>query len=177
VAVLDALRTVLDFDWYVWVLTDPETSVGIDPVADVPDLPDLPRLITLKYASSLNRWTTLEDVATSAQLAPTDDAWLALLAGHGVVDVASTVQRDRHGCWGFLDLWSTSRPYAADDLALLRDLQPTVTGALRHSQAAAFAMPPRPQPGAGPAVILLEEGAGGGPQCGGTAVGLGGRRR
>ncbi len=159
VAVLAALRGALDFDWYVWVLTDPETSVGIDPLAEVPDLADLPRLITRKYASSVNRWTTLADVATSASRARSDDAWVALLAGHGVVDVASTVQRDRHGCWGFLDLWSTSRPYAADDLALLRDLQPVVTEALRRAQAETFAVPPRPQPGAGPAVVLLEEDA------------------
>jgi hypothetical protein len=59
--VLAVIRQVLDFDAYSWVLTDPETSVGSEPLADVPSalLPQLPRLIGLKYLTQVNRWTTL----------------------------------------------------------------------------------------------------------------------
>jgi len=40
--VLAVLRRVIGFDAYVWVVTDPETSVGCAPLADVPCLPELP---------------------------------------------------------------------------------------------------------------------------------------
>jgi hypothetical protein len=38
--VLGVLRRVIGFDAYVWLMTDPETSVGSAPLADVPCLPD-----------------------------------------------------------------------------------------------------------------------------------------
>ena len=34
--VLDAIRRATGFDAYAWLLTDPETSVGSSPLADVP---------------------------------------------------------------------------------------------------------------------------------------------
>ena len=43
--VLAVLREVIDFDAYVWLLTDPVTTVGAAPLADVPCLPELPALI------------------------------------------------------------------------------------------------------------------------------------
>src|SRR5690348_18439701 len=55
--VLDPIRRAVGFDAYAWLLTDPETSVGSSPLADVPCLPRLPQLIRLKYATSVNRWT------------------------------------------------------------------------------------------------------------------------
>jgi len=56
---LDAIRRAVSFDAYAWLLTDPETSVGSSPLADVPCLPQLPQLIRLKYATAVNRWTRL----------------------------------------------------------------------------------------------------------------------
>ena len=50
---------VIDFDAYVWLLTDPVTAVGVAPLADVPCLPELPALIRAKYATPVNRWTVL----------------------------------------------------------------------------------------------------------------------
>ena len=41
---LAEIRRVVAFDAYAWLLTDPETSVGSAPLADVPCLPELPRL-------------------------------------------------------------------------------------------------------------------------------------
>jgi DNA-binding CsgD family transcriptional regulator len=49
---LAVLRRVIGFDAYVWLMTDPETSVGSAPLADVPCLPELPRLIRLKYLTT-----------------------------------------------------------------------------------------------------------------------------
>jgi hypothetical protein len=58
---IDELRRVVGFDWYAFVLTDPQTMVGCAPLADVPAtlLPQLPRLIRLKYLTPHNRWTTI----------------------------------------------------------------------------------------------------------------------
>src|SRR6267154_877655 len=63
--VLDAIRRAVGFDAYAWLLTDPETSVGSSPLADVPCLPQLPQLIRLKYATSVNRWTALQSAVAS----------------------------------------------------------------------------------------------------------------
>jgi hypothetical protein len=52
---LEELRRMVLFDAYAWVLTDPETSVGSSPLADVPCLPELPR--RLKYLTEVNRCT------------------------------------------------------------------------------------------------------------------------
>jgi hypothetical protein len=56
---LEAIRRVVGFDAYAWLVTDPETSVGCAPLADVPCLAQLPQLIRLKYLTTINRWTTL----------------------------------------------------------------------------------------------------------------------
>src|ERR1700728_788128 len=56
---LEEIRRAVSFDAYAWLLTDPETSVGSAPLADVPCLPELPRLIALKYLTSVNRWTSM----------------------------------------------------------------------------------------------------------------------
>lgn len=104
VRVIEELRRVLRFNGYVWVLTDPATSVGIDPVADVPGVTELARTIRLKYATTLNRWTGLDGVAALGEQAPDSPLWREVQGPLGVADVASAVFRDPHGCWGFLDL-------------------------------------------------------------------------
>ena len=58
--VLAGLREVLGFDWYAWVGTDPETAVGVDPLASVPDLHELPSIVRLRYGTHVNRWTSLD---------------------------------------------------------------------------------------------------------------------
>lgn len=168
-AVLEELQTSIGFDWYVWMLTDPATSVGVDPVAHVPDLEALPTTIRLKYLTALNRWTGLTTAANLGERAVESDLWREVQRPLGIVDVASVVLRDPWGCWGFLDLWST-RPYAAEDLALLRAVTPALTAALRSARAAQFrtvavpleqvspgATPGPPRLDLGPAVVLLDD--------------------
>lgn len=162
-AVLDELRTVIGFDFYVFVLTDPQTCVGCDPLADVPLLDELPRLIGLKYATTVNRWTALGDppVALLGDGAggrrEQSLLWRQMLGPAGIVDVASMVFRDRFGCWGFLDLWraTPATPFTRADADLLDGIAPAVTEALRGCQAATFTAHPRnagPRP---PLVLLL----------------------
>ena len=160
---LGELQRVVGFDFHAWLLTDPETSVGTSPLAEVPRLPELPRLVRLTYLSRLNRWTTLDAVASirSGRADGDDDrhgeeGWTRHVAYLGAVDVASAVFRDRHGCRGWLDLWRSTGRFGPDELAFLAGVLPAVTAALRRCQARTFLAGPtdrRPPPG--PVVLLL----------------------
>ena len=130
IAVLEELRRAVAFEGYVWVLTAPLTCVGVDPLADVPGVTDLARTIRLKYATPLNRWTTLTGVAGLGDSAATSPLWREVQQPLGVVDVASAVFRDAHGCWGFLDLW-LPEPLQPGPRALLASVLGEVTAALR----------------------------------------------
>ncbi|MDT0326886.1 helix-turn-helix transcriptional regulator [Nocardiopsis lambiniae] len=161
---LEEIRRVVGFDAYAFLLTDPETSVGSLPLADVPCLRELPRLIRLKYLTALNRWTTLKASAPVALLQEATGGdpshsllWRELLREYRISDVASTVFRDRSGCWGFLDLWRSDAAarFSPAEAAYLAHIADAVTGALRRCQADTFKAcgphPPRP----GPVVLLL----------------------
>jgi DNA-binding NarL/FixJ family response regulator len=159
---LAAIRRAVGFDAYAWLITDPETSVGSSPLADVPGLPDLPQLIRLKYLTAVNRWTGLPRGTVSLAAATGGELsrslmWRELLHRYQVTDIASSVYRDRFGSWGFLDLWRTQAPpFPAADIEFLDRIAGPVTTALRHSQAMTFtpATSPGPLP-AGPVVLLL----------------------
>src|ERR1700744_4447843 len=97
--VLAGLRRAIAFDAYVWLLTDPETSVGAAPLADVPCLPELPRLIRLKYLTTVNRWTSMITPVASLRVATGGDlarslVWRDLLRRYQVGDIATSVYRD-----------------------------------------------------------------------------------
>lgn len=155
--VLDVVRRGIDFDWYVWVLTDPATEVGVDPLAAVPDLAELPRLVRLKYLTDRNRWTELDAARSLGEHRVDSRLWREAQSAHGVVDVVSLVFRDQYGCWGFLDLWSRQVfPQAA--VELLARLTPGLTAALRHRQARTFAATASSSDApAGAAVLLLDD--------------------
>ena len=159
---LDAIRRAVSFDAYAWLLTDPETSVGSSPLADVPCLPQLPQLIRLKYLTAVNRWTALPSAVASLHSATGGNLsrslmWRELLGRHEVTDIASSVYRDRFGCWGFLDLWRIGTPaFTAAEIEFLGHIAGPVTAALRHGLARTFV----PATGgdqmpAGPVVLLL----------------------
>ncbi|MCU1359489.1 MAG: transcriptional regulator, LuxR family, partial [Ilumatobacteraceae bacterium] len=159
---LDALRVSVPFDAYAWLLTDPVTSVGCDPLAETPSLADLPALIRSKYLTVTNRWTTLPSNTAVTLMTSTEGAldrslmWRELLSKYGVDDVASIAFRDRHGCWGFLDLWRMGGRFTADDCAALDAMADVVTPALRRCAAAAFDLVPSDLFGTiEPAVLLL----------------------
>lgn len=159
--VLDEIRTVVPFDAYAWLLTDPETSVGSAPLADGPCLSELPRLIRLKYLTEVNRWTrigssvALLDEATGGDLSQSL-VWRELLHLHGVRDVASAVFADRYGCWGFLDAWrSAHAPFTPVEAGYLTSLVAPVTAGLRRCQAETFVAAERPAQGRGPVVLIL----------------------
>lgn len=156
--VLDEVRRVVGFDAYAFVLTDPETEVGVQPLADVPRVPDLPRLIRLKYQTTVNRWTTLSaPAALAAGGAPARSLiWRELLSGYGVRDVLSACFRDQFGCWAFLDLWRRGGVFHAAEVDLLAAIVSPLATALRRCQASTF-MPAAAADGRriDPVVLLL----------------------
>ena len=164
--VLAVLREVIDFDAYVWLLTDPVTAVGAAPVAAVPCLPELPALIKAKYATPVNRWTVLQlqkspaGTLSDAAGGELDRSlmWRNVLCRYGIGDVASAVFADQFGCWGFLDLWrdSTRGSFSAADAGFLAAAAAPLATALRHCQARTFVDPAtQHRPDLGPVVLTL----------------------
>ena len=157
-AAVDLLAGTLDFDHYVFVLTDPVTAVGVDPLAVVPPGTHLPQLIRAKYLTRTNRWTDLigrrPPVASLTAAADPEPLW-SVLEPLGVVDVASMVFADPYGCWAFLDLWRSGSAFPSGALQLLGDIAQPLTTALRQAQARTFAEPPHTPVHVEPAVVLV----------------------
>jgi len=166
--VLAVLREVIDFDAYVWLLTDPVTAVGAAPLAEVPCITELPALIKAKYATPVNRWTALQLQACPAGLL--NDAvggdlsrshvWREVMSRYGIGDVASAVFADQYGCWGFLDLWrgDTRGPFDGTDAEFIATLAAPLTSALRHCRARTFVEPAAAhRRDVGPVVLTLDE--------------------
>ena len=160
-SLIEEIRTAVPFDAYAWLLTDPETQVGSAPIADVP-VRELPRLIRLKYLTSVNRWTELDDavgfLSTATERNPERSLiWRDLLKNYGVLDIASIVFRDRFGCWAFLDLWRITepRPFDQVDADFLHAIAQPITEAIRGATAATFGLHPQPTSAKGPVVLML----------------------
>lgn len=150
------MRPEVDFDAHVWLLTDPTTTVGTSPLADVPSLRALPETIRLKYLCPENRWTALESPRAVSLAAAGGEAgaWQGFLDRYAVRDVASVVLSDHQGCWGFLDLWREGAVFSPRELDLLTECLAPVAEALRCREAAQFAVAGSDLP-SDPAVLLL----------------------
>ncbi|XTR52002.1 helix-turn-helix transcriptional regulator [Pseudarthrobacter sp. So.54] len=144
--VLAELGARVPFSAYAWPLTDPESATGIAPMARIPCPDKLPELIRLKYVTPQGRWTALmrspRPAATLLTATGGDPArsplWSGLLIHHGVADVLSTVFADKHGCWGWLDLWRIGNDgtFSAVETNYLATAAPMVAAGLRRSRAA-----------------------------------------
>jgi len=158
---LDVIEGFVPFDAYAFLLTDPVTSVGCSPLAEVPNLPALPDLIRLKYLTAVNRWTRLPaNGCASLQQAtggrPEESLlWREHLAGLGILDVVSVVFRDRFGWWGFLDLWRRESRFTGGEVAALGDVRPALTSRLRAVRAAGFTTAEVPPGARGPGALIL----------------------
>lgn len=155
--IISALRRSVPFDAYAWLVTDPETGVGADPLAEVPDLSRLPELIRSKYLSRCNHWRSLASpVATWSGCDPAeDDLWVALLTSLGVTDVASIALSDKHGTWSFIDLWRMGTTFTDDEVRALTASTPALTLLSRGLAAEGFVERARRGPD-GPAVLILD---------------------
>ncbi len=165
-AVLEELSAPIGHEAWVWPLADPITTVGVSPMAQVPGTAELPLLITLKYATALNRWTNLPTApACAVSLAKATDgelfrseSWAGVLCRYAVADVLSIAFADRWGIWGWLDLWRGhgAGVFTAADVELLSSLAPAITTGLRHCSARQFqAGKDAPTPAHHQAVLVL----------------------
>jgi DNA-binding CsgD family transcriptional regulator len=148
--VLKELGQMLPFSACVWPLSDPATATGISPLARVPCPEELPLLIRLKYLTPMARWTQLAEGAspvTSLLQASNGEpskspVWDGVLKRYGVSDVLFAVFADKHGCWGWLDLWRepAQGAFTAGEMAYLAAVTNEVTPALRRSIARQFGL-------------------------------------
>ncbi len=127
------------FDGHVFALTDPVSGVASSPHATVPMLP----------------WERLPAVIGQRYLAGSDEEWRGLLAPYGVTDTALVRFTDRHGGWGWLELWRTGGAFTEADRSLLERLAPTVTTGLRAAAARTFVADAGALAGLGPGVVVL----------------------
>jgi DNA-binding NarL/FixJ family response regulator len=166
--VLVVLREVIDFDAYVWLLTDPVSAVGAAPLAEVPCMSELPALIKAKYGTAVNRWTVLQRQASPAGLLSAavggdlarSRVWREVLSRYHVGDMASVVFADQFGCWAFLDLWrdDTREPFSAGDADFMASVAAPLASSLRHCQARTFTATATPHRQAiGPVVLTLDD--------------------
>ncbi len=142
--ILEVIEGLIPFDSYAFLLTDPATTVGCSPVAEVPNLATLPDLIRLKYLTTVSRWTALPASGCTSLLQSTNGRpeesllWREYLAELDIADVASVVFTDRFGCWGFLDLWRREGHFTDDEIVALTAARPAITSRLRGTFAAGF---------------------------------------
>ncbi|AXJ10610.1 helix-turn-helix transcriptional regulator [Arthrobacter sp. PM3] len=169
-AALDELAKVVPFSAFVWPLADPESATGLSPMARIPCPEELPALIRLKYLTRYGRWTALAGPPCLAVslLAATEGTpacsplWDGMLRRYGVTDILSTVFADKHGCWGWLDLWrgGDEGVFTDEETAHLALAAPVLATGLRRSRAAQWRRDAA-QPGRGPlpqqAVLTLDE--------------------
>jgi DNA-binding CsgD family transcriptional regulator len=143
---LAELGRVVPFSAFAWPLSDPESATGIAPMARIPCPEELQELIRLKYLTPDCRWTVLTGQRRPAATLLMETGgrparsplWSGLLSRYGVTDVLSTVFADKHGCWGWLDLWRAGDEgtFSEPETDYLGTVAPLLAGGLRRSRAA-----------------------------------------
>ena len=104
-AVVEQLRRTVPFDAFAWLLTDPDTTVGTAPLAEVPCLD---QSLHVWWHSATRQRTSLDRRPVPGvpyRPVPPGSELAQFLAGYGTYDVVSLAFADRFGWWGFLDLW------------------------------------------------------------------------
>jgi DNA-binding CsgD family transcriptional regulator len=137
-----ALRPAVGFRRWCWPLTDPASAVSTSGIADFDLWAEVPRIaeleehgdVTSKPALALaDRAAVSLSAATGGDLARSR-RWRECLRPYGVGDELMTACRDRHGCWGSVELLrdSDDPPFGADEARLLDRLAPTLAAMIRN---------------------------------------------
>jgi DNA-binding CsgD family transcriptional regulator len=137
------LRRAVGFERWCWPLTDPGSALAMSGIAEFDLWPTLPRLIALEEHGDLTskpglalapRASVSLNAATGGDLARSR-RWQECLSPYGIGDELMTACRDRHGCWGSVELMrdSDDTPFGEDDVRLLHELSPTLAKLLRRS--------------------------------------------
>jgi DNA-binding CsgD family transcriptional regulator len=143
-AAIETLRGAVGFERWCWPLTDPASALSTSGIAEFDLWSEVPRLAVLEEHGDVTSKPRLAvgpqaavalSAATGGKLARSK-RWRECLRPYGVGDELMTVCRDRHGCWGSVELMrdSCDRPFDDEDVQLLETLAPVLGTLLRRSQ-------------------------------------------
>jgi DNA-binding CsgD family transcriptional regulator len=146
-AAIGELRRAVGFDRWCWPLTDPDSALSTSGIAEVDFWPTLARMVALEQHGDVTakprlvagpRASVALSSATGGDLARSR-RWRECLSPYGIGDQLMTACRDRHGCWGSVELMRDTgdRAFGEDDARLLDELAPVLGGLLRRSLARA----------------------------------------
>jgi DNA-binding CsgD family transcriptional regulator len=141
-AAIAALRRAVGFERWCWPLTDPGSTVSTSGIGELDFWPALPRLAALEEHGDVTskprlalgpRASVALSAATNGDLARSP-RWRECLQPYGIGDELMTVCRDRHGCWGSVELMrdSDDPAFAEDDARLLDELAPLLGTVIRR---------------------------------------------
>lgn len=141
---IEALRRAVGFERWCWPLTDPTSALATSGIAEFDLWPELPRMAVLEEHGDIaskpqlvlgRRASLALSAATRGDLARST-RWRECLGPYGIGDELMTVCRDRHGCWGSVELMrdSDDPPFGEDDVRLLHELAPILGALLRRAQ-------------------------------------------
>ena len=137
------LRGAVGFGRWCWPLTDPVSALAIGGVAEFDLWAEVPRIAVLEEHGDItskpqlvlgSRASITLSAATGGDLARSR-RWRECLRPYGIGDELMTVCRDRHGCWGSVELMrdSDDPPFDEQDVQLLHELAPVLGTLLRRS--------------------------------------------
>jgi DNA-binding CsgD family transcriptional regulator len=138
-----ALRPAVGFTRWCWPLTDPASAVSTSGIAEFDLWPELPRIAVLEEHGDITNKPSLVlgerasvalSAATGGDLARSR-RWRECLQPYGVGDELMAACRDRHGCWGSVELMrdSADGAFTDDDVVLLHELAPVLAKLVRRS--------------------------------------------
>jgi DNA-binding CsgD family transcriptional regulator len=152
------LRPVVGFNRWCWPLTDPGSAVSTGGIAEFDLWPELPRIAVLEEHGDITSKPALavgERASVTLSAASNGDLarsrrWRECMRPHGVGDELMTICRDRHGCWGSLELMrDDDEPhFSEDDARFMHELAPVLARLIRNEMRAA-----RPAPSPAPATL------------------------
>jgi DNA-binding CsgD family transcriptional regulator len=142
-AAIDALRPAVGFARWCWPLTDPDSGLATGGIGELDFWPSLPRLVALEERGDVTskpalvagrRASVALSAATRGELARSP-RWRECLQPYGVGDELMTACRDRHGCWGTVELLrdGDDAPFDEQDVRFLHELAPTLGRLLRRA--------------------------------------------
>jgi DNA-binding CsgD family transcriptional regulator len=159
-----ALRPAVGFERWCWPLTDPASALSTSGIAEFDLWPELPRIAALEEHGDITskpglvlaeRASITLSAATGGDLARSI-RWRECLRPYGVGDELMTACRDRHGCWGSVELMrdSDDPPFGDADAGLLHELAPILAALIRNGLRVS-GQAPRPEPTPPPPATLI----------------------
>jgi DNA-binding CsgD family transcriptional regulator len=148
---ISVLRPAVGFHRWCWPVTDPASALSASGIAEFDLWPELPRIAVLEEHGDI---TSKPSLATGERASVTLSAasrgdlarsrrWRECMRPYGVGDELMTVCRDRHGCWGSLELMRDDDDphFSDDDARFLHELSPVLARLIRNELRAARPAP------------------------------------